>query len=785
MATYFETTFNNKIIKGYYYIPPEATTSSDAVLGFYGTIETDNNSVAAALSLLNGLKNTIGITDKIIVAVTYPQENVTFDDGYQVAEAALLWLKSNPVNVLGIKVNKIYLFGHSQGGYMVVRLNTAHLTDGVIASAPGPIDLIKRCQPEEAKPLAQRRRECALFFNTYGSVTTAPQAYLNQSLISFTTGSKAKTLYIQGLGDSAFQLNRFNEFKTLLNQCTNCAPYTILEIPAPAGHNAFAETPIGRQAVRNFLKESTPTSNDNTNKIVCSTNIDIIFDDEYIGDSLPKINNNFAKLEALTNSIRNEINISKNVRTFFYYGPNAPAGDNGTSGMNNNNTSRPSNTTIQNFVNNSLGLNSPTLSKNGDIAYVIYQKTGWYNPDPLTYTQSGTGTVTFSKQETYTVAVTRRIGIAGKCFAAGTKIKTPNGIKAIEDIIVGDEVVCFDPITFDRYISKVTKIFKNSWEQNHQTSPLLKIVHENGVLNVVEGHWLYQDINDKQKYKKAKDFKKDDCLYLENGTKSKIISIEQNQKYDWVYNISTNQYHNFIADNILVGDYEVDNETILIDRNFKHQINGVLTPTGVVNKEKLKLNDKVYGYDPENLYLDLQEIQDIQSKNQPHIKITHEQGELIIPKNQKILIDGIYKQAKDLKINEELTTVENTNVYHPHFDTTSKILNIEQIDDQIATELQISNTHNYILDGVYVHNGGGGGYVTTYETRVRTIYQDAGYSWTANISDTYNNYAPVFVIYKLVYNGSQYTIESGFPKYSYATTGSTTNWNNPQSWYTY
>lgn len=518
--------------------------------------------------------------------------------------------------------------------------------------------------------------------------------------------------------------------------------------------------------------------------ITCNTNVDIIFENENIGDSLPKINNNFAKLEQLSDTIRNEINLSKNVRTFFYYGPNAPAGDNGTTGMDNNNTSRPSNITIQNFVNSSLGLNSSALSKSGDIVYVVYQKTGWYAPDPQTYTRSGAGTVTFSKQEAYTVAVTRRIGIGGKCFAANTKIQTPSGLKSIEDIVVGDEVICFNPITFDRYISKVSKTFKNSWEQNHDTSPLIKIIHENGELNVVEGHWLFQSIDDKQKYKKAKNFKINDYLLLDNGVKSKIISIELNQKYDWVYNLTVDEYHNFIADSVLVGDYETDEETIIKDKNFAEYKNGILTPTGIFEPEKLKIGDKVYGYDPETLYLCEQEINDIQKTEHSHIKITHEHGELIIPETQKVLIDGVYVQAKDLKINQELILIEKTNIYHPHFDITSKILKLEQINKKTAIKLEVSNSHNYILDNVYVHNGGGG-YVTTYETRFRTIYQDAGYTWTTNISDTYNNYAPVFVIYKLVYNGTQYLVQSGYPKYSYATTGSTTNWNNPQTWYTY
>jgi hypothetical protein len=520
--------------------------------------------------------------------------------------------------------------------------------------------------------------------------------------------------------------------------------------------------------------------------IKCNTDVDIILDSENIGDSLPKINNNFAKLEELTTNIRNEINISKNVRTFFYYGPNAPANDSGTSGMNNNNTSRPSNITIQNFVNNSLGLSEPSLSKIGDIVYVVYQKTGWYAPDPLTYTRSGTGTVQFSQQEAYTVAVTRRIGIGGKCFAAGTIIDTPKGPTSIETLTVGDEVYSFDPATLTKQITKIIKTFKSSWEQNYKESPLLKITHETGDLHVVEGHWLYESINDKIKYKEAKEFKIGEYLTLDTNIKSKIISIEPNQKYNWVYNITTDKYHNFIANNILVGDYEIDIETKLIDINFIQNNDGVITPNGIKSKKDLKVGDKIYGYNPEDLYLCEQQITDINVEpKQPHIKITHEYGELLIPENQKVLLEGVYVLAKDLKINDTLTILENASIYHPHFDTTSKILKLEKKLQQDSIILTVSNTHNYILNNVFVHNGGGGGYVTTYETRFRTIYQDQGYTWTANISDTYNNYAPVFIIYKLTYNGTQYTVENGYPKYTYATTGSTINWNNPQTWYTY
>lgn len=138
--------------------------------------------------------------------------------------------------------------------------------------------------------------------------------------------------------------------------------------------------------------------------------VELIFEQENIGDSLPKINNNFKRLEELTKSINSEISNTKNVRTFFYYGPNYTQGNNGTSGMDNGNPSRPSNQTIQNFVNNTLMLNDFALSNTGDVAYVIYQKTGWLKTTTTT-NKTGSVTATFSKQETYWEAVRVRIGI--------------------------------------------------------------------------------------------------------------------------------------------------------------------------------------------------------------------------------------------------------------------------------------------------------------------------------------------------------------------------------------
>lgn len=122
----------------------------------------------------------------------------------------------------------------------------------------------------------------------------------------------------------------------------------------------------------------------------CKRYIAPIFDTENIGDSLIKLNNNFVNLRTALCELHERFDTNIMVRTFFYYGPNASTDS--TSGMANNQDSRPSNTTIENFVNNSDQLNLIPVSKVNDVVYVIYQKTGYLLQEAVRV-QTGTVTV--------------------------------------------------------------------------------------------------------------------------------------------------------------------------------------------------------------------------------------------------------------------------------------------------------------------------------------------------------------------------------------------------------
>lgn len=128
-------------------------------------------------------------------------------------------------------------------------------------------------------------------------------------------------------------------------------------------------------------------------------NIQFISENDYIGTSLSAINTNFVQLTGLACEVQRlfETGVA-DIRTFFYYGPNSPTSPTEQDSQ----ITRPSSSTIERFVNSNDGLNLIPVSKNGDYAWVIYQRTGW-NSQVISTTRSDSGTA-------YAAVRVRRIG---------------------------------------------------------------------------------------------------------------------------------------------------------------------------------------------------------------------------------------------------------------------------------------------------------------------------------------------------------------------------------------
>ena len=134
---------------------------------------------------------------------------------------------------------------------MVTRLNTMYPTNGVIANAPGPLNLNFRCQLEENGKV-QSGAVCDKLKKAYGTTSDNPNAYYQRSLLHFTQGFKSDILFVQGLNDSPIQMYSWANFKQEVLSCKNCQHSEFLEIEG-GKHGALFESQTAREGFNNFI----------------------------------------------------------------------------------------------------------------------------------------------------------------------------------------------------------------------------------------------------------------------------------------------------------------------------------------------------------------------------------------------------------------------------------------------------------------------------------------------------------------------------------------------------
>jgi hypothetical protein len=223
-------------------IDKPAGTAFDVLLVYHGTVMQDALVMQAAQKTLEEFRGLLDDPTVMVVSVAYPEENLLIGDNLAQAEAA----------ELGLQIRHVFLGGHSQGGYLVTRLNTLHPTQDVIANAPGPVDLVHRCRLEEEGTIASGEH-CTRLRQAYGTTSANPAAYTARSLGSFTTGYQSDILFVQGLEDSRHvQMAVWPGFKQQVQACTNCRGVQVLELPG-FGHEALFYNPQARDAFRAFL----------------------------------------------------------------------------------------------------------------------------------------------------------------------------------------------------------------------------------------------------------------------------------------------------------------------------------------------------------------------------------------------------------------------------------------------------------------------------------------------------------------------------------------------------
>jgi hypothetical protein len=224
----------------------------DALVLYHPTVWFDDRTLPAAENTLDNFRRLLQRDDMLLVSVAYPQQNREIGEGLREAEAALLWVKNEASRALGLSIGRVFIAGHSQGAYIVTRLNTLHQTDGVIANAPGPLDFEYRCLLEE-RGGAPGSQECGLMVARHGPASANPAPYRRISLLSFTAGFKADALFVQGVGDSAIQMRSWPLFKQAVQACTDCQRPVFLEVAG--GHDALFMSFEAREAFNQFIDQ--------------------------------------------------------------------------------------------------------------------------------------------------------------------------------------------------------------------------------------------------------------------------------------------------------------------------------------------------------------------------------------------------------------------------------------------------------------------------------------------------------------------------------------------------
>ncbi|MGQ2802175.1 Hint domain-containing protein, partial [Leptospira santarosai] len=172
------------------------------------------------------------------------------------------------------------------------------------------------------------------------------------------------------------------------------------------------------------------------------------------------------------------------------------------------------------------------------------------------------------------------------CFVSGTLVLTGTGLKPIEKVKIGDEVLAFNPETKDQSLKRVARLFKN------ENAEFLKINFGDGEEVVTTpGHRFFTETRG---FVLAGDLTKEDLFFDKSGEKISIHSIvkETHKEKIPVFNFEVEDYHTYYVGEtcILVHNDSVKMLQEKIGANG--ELNGPL-----VNKGIDKILDQVNSFD--------------------------------------------------------------------------------------------------------------------------------------------------------------------------------------------
>ncbi|MCM3258467.1 polymorphic toxin-type HINT domain-containing protein [Paenibacillus lautus] len=129
------------------------------------------------------------------------------------------------------------------------------------------------------------------------------------------------------------------------------------------------------------------------------------------------------------------------------------------------------------------------------------------------------------------------------CFAAGTKIETLDGMKAIEEIEVGDYVLAKSDETGDLAYKPVEETFNRITEETYH-------LYVGGVTIVTTAEHPFWVVG--KGWVESKDLYEGDVFVTDEGTEYVVERIEIKKEKIPVYNLSVGDYHTYFVSNLKI-----------------------------------------------------------------------------------------------------------------------------------------------------------------------------------------------------------------------------------------
>ena len=170
------------------------------------------------------------------------------------------------------------------------------------------------------------------------------------------------------------------------------------------------------------------------------------------------------------------------------------------------------------------------------------------------------------------------------CFLKGTQILMADGShKNIEDVQVGDTVMSYDTETGKYIGSAVVKTTKNDMDKYYIVNDTLKVTP--GHVLFVNGQWTVSN-----------DMKVGDQLLNANGERVTITSLKEIDATVDVYDLITEEPHDFYAENYLV--HNLNAGAAQKEKGLAAGMKVAMADGRELAIEQVKTGDKILSFDP-------------------------------------------------------------------------------------------------------------------------------------------------------------------------------------------